>query len=91
MGPSQVPATAFGDGLRCVGGTLRRFPVVAANAAGTADIGPGLVAASGALFPPAGTIVAGSTWSFQHWYRDPGGPCGTGYSVTNAVAVTFTP
>jgi hypothetical protein len=91
MGPAQIGRVPFGDGLRCVGGTLRRFPVVAADATGTALIGPGLVAASIANFAPPGHITVGSTWSFQHWYRDPGGPCGTAYNVTNAVAATFVP
>ncbi|MFT7676763.1 MAG: hypothetical protein ACI8QC_000738 [Planctomycetota bacterium] len=91
MGPSTTPAVVFGDGLRCVAGGLWRFPIVMADAAGTVAIGPGLVASSIALNPPAGQIALGSTWNFQHWYRDPFGPCGTGYSVTNAVSATFVP
>lgn len=51
----------------------------------------GLVSHANANFPPAGHIAAGSTWHFAHWYRDPGGPCGSTYSTSSALSVTFTP
>jgi hypothetical protein len=89
MGPVQIAPVPFGDGLRCVGGQLRRYGVIQANGFGNASFGPGIVNYSQSNFPPAGWILVSSTWSFQHWYRDPGGPCGTNYNATNALAVTF--
>ena len=91
MGPTQIAPVMLGDGLRCVDGALFRHGVIMADAAGSATYGPGVVAHSIANFPVVGHIVAGSTWSFQVWYRDPSGPCGTGSNISNALAVTFTP
>ncbi len=34
---------------------------------------------------------AGETWYFQGWYRDPMGPCGTAFNLSNGLAVTFAP
>ncbi|MCB9914144.1 MAG: hypothetical protein H6828_03215 [Planctomycetes bacterium] len=73
----------FGDGLRCAGGAVHRLGVHAGNAAGTSSWGPGLIAAQG--------WGAGDTRRFQAWYRDPAGPCGTGYNLSNGVEVTFVP
>lgn len=36
-------------------------------------------------------LHASATWNFQVWFRDPAGPCGTGKSSTNALAVSFAP
>jgi hypothetical protein len=76
----------YGDGLFCLGGTLRRLGVqTTVNPAGfgTAIFGPGL-AASGPFGP-------GDTRYFQAIYRDPQGPCGFRFNTTNALRVTFTP
>jgi hypothetical protein len=92
MGPAQAQAP-FGDGLRCIGpGTLGffRFPVAQADGSGSFMLGPGLVAASTSL-PFGGQIQPGSTWNFQCWYRDPSGPCGSGFNLSNAVSVFFEP
>ena len=78
------PMVAFGDGLRCVGGVNKRFNVKQADSAGTMLYGPGL-----ASIAPG--IVPGSTWRFQGWYRDPMGPCGGGFNLTNGVQVPFQP
>jgi hypothetical protein len=48
-------------------------------------LGPGTAAASGGL------IVPGTTWYFQAWHRDVGGPCGTGANLTHAIGVCFEP
>jgi len=53
--------------------------------------GPGIVSWTIANLPPPAWIDAGDTWRFQCWYRDPQGPCGTTYSGSSAMAVTFTP
>ncbi|HIG12615.1 MAG TPA: hypothetical protein EYG30_07410 [Planctomycetes bacterium] len=82
----------FGDGLRCVvsaGLGIRRFPVQQADFVGE-FIQPGIVGLSQG-FPPTGQIQPGETWYFQGWYRDPGGPCGSSFNLTNAVPVSFYP
>ncbi|MFT5154100.1 MAG: hypothetical protein ACI841_004107 [Planctomycetota bacterium] len=54
-------------------------------------IGPGLVQESRTSFGAAGCISAASTWHFQAWYRDPQGPYGSGFNLSNAVSVAFAP
>ncbi|HIG10027.1 MAG: hypothetical protein ABGY71_09505 [bacterium] len=76
--------TAFGDGLRCAGGSIVRLGVRTANAAGEATWGPGMGAIAG--------WQAGDTRHFQLWYRDPGaGPCGSGFNLTNGIEIGFQP
>ena len=43
------------------------------------------------LAVPAAWILSGQTKRFQFWYRDPVGPCGTGFNLSNALVLTFTP
>ncbi|MDP6409801.1 MAG: PQQ-dependent sugar dehydrogenase [Planctomycetota bacterium] len=86
-GPQQAQIP-FGDGVRCVGGTVWRLnpPQV---------IEPGGHASRPLDFsaPPApgGQIDAGETWFFQFWYRDPTGPQGSGFNLSDALSVTFCP
>jgi hypothetical protein len=92
MGPEQVQVP-FGDGIRCVGpGTagLFRFPVQNAGATAAITLGPGIAAWSQG-FPPAGLIAPGSTWNFQCWYRDPLGPCGGTFNLSNGLSASFLP
>lgn len=88
MGSASIPPLPMGDGLRCAGGSLYRYPVNVADGLGT-TIYTGVISWANANLPPAGNITPGSTWVFQDWYRDPPGPCGTKSNVTNAVSVTF--
>lgn len=90
MGAGTGDPLPMGDGLRCVTGTLYRFPVTRADPSGKV-VHADLVAQASASFPPGGQITAGSTWYFQDWFRDPQGPCGAASNVTNAVRVTFVP
>jgi len=82
------PGTAFfplGDGFVCVGGGLNRLPVVQADFFGQAfwsiDFNN----------PPSpiGQIFPFDTWNFQFWYRDPGGPGGTSFNLSDAMTVEF--
>ena len=79
---NQIP---FGNGFRCVGGggtSVYRLPL--AQAAGAS-----LTHAVDFDAPPAAqTLVAGSTWNFQAWFRDPMGG-GAGFNLSDALAVTF--
>lgn len=83
----------FGDGFRCVAangvGIFRLLPVGATDGVGrfARRIGSDLVPST----PRPGTIEAGSTWHFQLWYRDPAGPLGNGFNLSDALAVGFVP
>ncbi|HEV8114301.1 MAG TPA: beta-propeller fold lactonase family protein [Planctomycetota bacterium] len=84
---AQVP---FGDGVRCVGGTLGRLrPVTLSDGTGHNSRHLDFTV------PPASSgpaqIVAGSTWYFTYWYRDPFGPLGSGTNLSDGLAVVFPP
>jgi hypothetical protein len=86
QGTTQVNGGAgavLGDGLRCAGGVLKRFHAQSADANGSATFGPGLTTIGG--------WTAGSTENFQAWYRNNGGPCGSGYNLSSARSITFVP
>jgi hypothetical protein len=72
----------FGDGLRCVGGSVVRLGIRPAPS-GSVTYGPGLAAAGG--------WAAGQQRSFQVWYRNNVGPCGSGFNLSPARTITFTP
>ena len=90
LGASQIFAP-FGDGQRCVGGFTGRFPIHNAGPGGTIVEGPGMAAYTQAMLPQQVWITAGDTWNFQCWGRDPGGSCGSGFTLSNALALTFAP
>lgn len=71
----------FGDGLRCAGGSVIRLGVRIPNAFGEATWGPGLAAAL--------MVVPGDTRRFQTWFRDPAGPCGSGFNLSHGYELTF--
>jgi hypothetical protein len=79
--PIELP---FGNGLRCVGGSTFRLPVLSTSASGAAtydlDYGASV---------PAGQILPGSTWRFQFWFRDPQAG-GAAFNLTDALAIDFT-
>jgi hypothetical protein len=81
-GGSGIP---YGDGLLCIGGSLKRLGVQTANpiGGGNAVFGPGLSA--------LGNWSAGDTRYFQAYYRDSLSPCSTSFNLTNALQVVFTP
>jgi glucose/arabinose dehydrogenase len=85
-GITSVPT---GNGFLCVGGALLRLPVVQASTAGV------LTMPIDSSVPPlgsgAGQVTAGTTWAFQCWYRDVGGPLGSTYNFSDALSVRFRP
>jgi hypothetical protein len=81
--------SAFGDGRRCIGGTLRRYGVKQANASGTITLGPSEVV--GYASSHWGAPASGQDWNYQGWYRDNAGPCGQFYNLTNAAIVNWKP
>ena len=91
-----IPPNPFGDGLLCVSpapvGTQSgfwRFGVQSSGVFGTLSEGPGIVLFASTNFGSGGQIVAGHTWHFQAWFRDPGTVCAMGYNLSNGLAVTF--
>jgi hypothetical protein len=85
MGANQAHLP-FGDGYMCVAGSVFRYsPPQNSGSAGQIVFGPGLTALSN------GRIDAAETWRFQTWYRDPMGPCGGPFNLTNALTATFVP
>ncbi len=87
-GPNQISAP-FGDGFRCVGGTLFRLnPPVLADGFGDVARAVDFHAAPANAGP--GAITAGSTWRFQYWYRDPAAG-GAGFNLSDGLEATFCP
>lgn len=80
---------AFGDGRRCVGGSLNRYAVKQADVNGVITYGPGEIV--GYAAGKWGAPLAGQDWNYQGWYRDNAGPCGQTYNVTNAAIVNWKP
>lgn len=77
----QRDQTPYGNGLRCIGGSLHRLPAIQTSASGTAM----------QAFPYAGTpVVSGSLWNFQLFFRD-GAAGGARLDTTNGLEVHFTP
>lgn len=86
---SQAPAlVTFGDGVRCVGGSITRLGIQTAS--GGVDVrGPGLygvACAAGACWQ------SGETWYFQTWFRNAPAYCTAAtFNLTNGMQVVFTP
>ncbi len=77
------PATPFGNGLLCAGGTVRRLPPLTfagGNATQLQDLNWSAYAG----------MQPGDTRFFQFWFRDVAGG-GSGFNLSNALAVTFCP
>lgn len=78
----------FGNGVRCIGGTVFRLPITATSATGLASWPLNLNAAPANSGP--GQITPGSTWNFQFWFRDPPGG-GEQFNLSNGLEITFCP
>jgi len=96
QGDVQIAPTSFGDGLWCLGGTLKRLYLH--------DASMGVVAAPGANEPPISAqssvlgdpIPAGAVRYYQAYYRDPSStfctePAGNTWNASNAVYVVWNP
>lgn len=76
--------TPFGDGLRCVGGAVRRLGLRIPDATGAALWEGGLAS--------VGLWSVGDVRRFQVWYGDPsGGPCASQVNLSNAIEIAFVP
>ena len=80
--PYNVP---FSDGVLCIRPPLfRLWPIVPIDTTGQASFAVDLASPPSA----AGTIVAGATWHFQFWYRDPFSS-GSGSNLSDGLKVQF--
>jgi hypothetical protein len=83
FGPNAIQAP-FGNGIRCVGGSSFRLGVGFA-------VGGVLTRVVNNAVPPASThLVAGSTWNFQAWFRDPVAG-GSNFNLSNGLRIPFVP
>ncbi len=78
----EVP---FGDGYRCVGGSISRLGVAVTDDFGFASLAVDYDDPQTA----AAEITVGSTWNFQYWYRDP--ITLAGFNLSNGLNATFVP
>lgn len=78
----------FGDGLTCLAGQRKRVgKLFHAPANGTATVPLPSEAALSVQFPPS----VGQTHNYQVFFRNQGGPCGTGFNTSNGVSVVWQP
>jgi hypothetical protein len=80
-GMTMIAAAPFGDGLRCVGGSVMRLGVVTVSAAGVAQSSVQLSAVEG--------LFGGEVRHYQFWYRNVAGPCGQHFNTTNGLSVQW--
>ncbi|MFT4538036.1 MAG: hypothetical protein ACI841_005059 [Planctomycetota bacterium] len=82
-GPNQIQAP-FGDGVRCVGGSICRLDVEMASDNLLSH------AVDYTTIPSACAIQAGETHNIQAWFRDPTGGQ-AGFNLSNAIELMFQP
>ncbi len=75
---------AFGDGLRCAGGEIKRLEICWSQPFGEVSTSISLA--------ELGEVEIGETKRYQYWYRDPNvWICDNGFNLTNGYEVTWTP
>lgn len=83
----------FGDGIRCIGGTVIRLGIVTAAGNASSYPSPNPPAVNAIPISVKGFNAAGDVRNYQLWYRDSTiGFCTANvFNLTNAVNVTWTP
>lgn len=76
----------FGDGQLCITGSFTRLTLGPTTGAGLWSAPLDI-----ANLPASAPATPGSRLYFQLYYRDVGGPGGTGFNMTNALMLTFAP
>lgn len=83
LGPNQV-SLPFGDGIRCVGGSIQRLPVsIASGNTLTTAVDNTWAFLNGSMTP-------GALLNFQAWFRDTAAG-GAGFNTSGAVRLQFQP
>jgi len=91
QGTSQIAqgtGSAFGDGLRCAGGAIRRIAIIPASSLGQAVFPtPG-----GSTLSAQGAVGSPGTRTYQTWYRNSAGFCtSAAFNLTNGWEIPWTP
>ena len=84
---NALVSLTYGDGHRCMGGSLKRIGKKnpsGGNASYPQGADPAISVKG--LVPPGGGVRY-----YQVVYRNNGGPCGSGFNVTNGVSVVWEP
>jgi hypothetical protein len=74
----------FGNGLRWIGGSLKRLPLFQTDSAGNVNFPTDMTA------NPLNTVLPGDVRGFQLWYRDPLAG-GAFFNASDALEITFCP
>lgn len=83
--------TPFGDGVQCLASPVYSLARRTTSAQGSLMFRVWQGGESEDLAWLTHPQNWGATWNFQYMYRDFSGPGGTGFNLTDAVAVQFTP
>ena len=95
-GATVAAGTTFGQGVRCVGGTLKRLYVKSPGGTGGITAPSGLDLSVSAQSAALGDVIAAGTHRYyMTYYRDPtvlgGCPQASTFNGTNAIDVTWAP
>jgi hypothetical protein len=86
FGGSSAINAPFGDGVRCVGGSITRLRIK------TSPTGTAVYPEQGdAAISTVDPVSAGTTRHYQAMYRNLAGPCGGGFNLTNGWKTTWQP
>ena len=82
----------FGDGLRCVGGSIIRLGIVTGVANASTYPSPNPPAVNAIPISLKGLNAAGNVRNYQLWYRDSSAFCTASvFNLTNALNTTWAP
>ena len=88
----EVTQIAAGNGYRCVAaGGVGLFRLPPAQASPSGGIVHLVRLGQAPMVSGPGQVLAGSTWAFQCWYRDVGGPLGQTYNFSDGLSIRFVP
>jgi len=86
-------SSPFGDGTLCVSGgglgVFRLGPPAQTDSVGSITRLLDWTASPSSQGPGAAT--PGSSWNYQLWFRDPAGPGGAGFNLSDALTATLCP